>query len=407
MWAYCSGSLIPNVLMKDHGSYEAAEGTVAHGVGETWLKTGEAPIHLIGTFEEIVEGDGDDRVVYRVEITWEMLEYVRMYVEWCQALDGDHFTETRVDFSDLTPIKRQSGTADHAACVPKRLIVTDLKYGVGVRVFAKNNTQAILYGYGFFREYDWFYDFQEIEIRICQPRLDHFDVWVITRAELLEWAEFLKDRAKLAWRYGAPRSPSEKACQWCKIKADCKAHATWVEKMTADAFDNLDDPIDDEDMQALVDGLDSGKPFAETIRPISELTLEHKAEIYKRRDAVMKFFDAIGRDLDRLLREGQAVPHWKHVRRRGQRYFPDESKVIDTAIFAGLNEDDYAPRKFCSPAQFEGIMVKAGFRRTQLEYLLKGLIKKRDAGYAMVPDGDPRKTDTEISDDSFDDLDEF
>lgn len=408
MWAYCSGSLIPNILLKDRGSPEAAEGTVAHGVGEEWLKTGVRPSHLIGTIERVIEGDGDDQIVYEVEITEEMLEYVRLHVDWCRFLDGDHFTETKVDFSDLTPIPKQKGTADHAACMPQKLVVTDLKYGVGVRVFAKNNTQAVLYAYGFFIEYDWYYDFEEIEIRICQPRLDHFDTWTITREELLQWAEFLKERAHLAWRYGAPRSPSEKACQWCKIKSDCKAHAAWVEKITSDGFDDLDTEIDDELMQDLVDKLDSGGTFAEKLSPINELTLEHKAEIFKRRDAVVKWFEAIGRDLNQLLREGEEVPQWKLVRGKRRRYFASEKKARDVLSFAGLTEDEIAPRELASPAQAEAALVKIGYRRNQLESILGGdLVKRRDAGYVMVPSGDSRPTDDQIADDSFDDLDDL
>ena len=115
MWTACAGSLIPNVLSEDTAGEAAAEGTVAHGVAETWLKSGKKPKHLIGTIER-VEG-------FDIEITHSMLDFVEQYVTWCWQLAGDHYIESKVYFDDLTPIPRQGGTADHCACLPEWLII--------------------------------------------------------------------------------------------------------------------------------------------------------------------------------------------------------------------------------------------------------------------------------------------
>jgi hypothetical protein len=141
MWLTCSGSLIPNVLADDETSVEAAEGTVAHDVAREWLQTGKRPHHRIGTVDTV---DGHD-----IEIDDEMLAYVGDYVTMVQELETDaveFLTETRVDFSNLTPIPDQGGTADNIAIVqiispgpePEyEIVVTDLKYGKGVRVIAR------------------------------------------------------------------------------------------------------------------------------------------------------------------------------------------------------------------------------------------------------------------------------
>jgi hypothetical protein len=112
MWLTCSGSLIPNVLSHDSAGEEAAEGTTAHAVAEEWLTSGERPEHLIGTVRRV---DGWD-----IEITEEMMAYVSDYVDYVEALLADAVefqTETRVDFSNLTPIPDQGGTADNIAIV--------------------------------------------------------------------------------------------------------------------------------------------------------------------------------------------------------------------------------------------------------------------------------------------------
>ena len=112
MWLYCSGSLIANLTEPDSSSFEAAEGTVAHGVGEEWLKTGKRPLHLVGTSVIVNERDGK---TYVIPITHTMLDFVQEYVDWCDMLEGQHYVETKAFFSEYMPIPDQGGTADHAA----------------------------------------------------------------------------------------------------------------------------------------------------------------------------------------------------------------------------------------------------------------------------------------------------
>jgi hypothetical protein len=72
---------------------------------------------------------------------------------------------------------------------PGHLVIRDYKYGMGVRVDALDNPQLYLYAYAAFREWDWLYGFDAISIGVLQPRLEHFDVIELTRAELLAFAE--------------------------------------------------------------------------------------------------------------------------------------------------------------------------------------------------------------------------
>jgi hypothetical protein len=402
MWLTCSGSLIPNVLAPDTAGAEAAEGTVAHGVGELWLKTGRKPVHLIGTVEQVLEDDQ----VFDITIDEVMLEYVQEYVDWCACEPGDHFVEVRVDFSDLTPIPDQGGTSDHMALSWQRAVCTDLKYGVGVKVYAEGNTQAMIYAYGVFREWDWFYDFQEIVIRICQPRLSHFDVWVITRAQLLEFAEYVRERAAAAWRHDAPRRASEKGCMWCKIKAGCGANAVLIARMTEGVFDNLDAEVTVDEVAELKEELEFGVPVK--FNSAAQLSIDELAAIYRYKGVITKWLDEVGALLYKRLVDGEEVPDWKLVAGKSSRSFPNKEAAFEYLEFLGLDGEEIAPRVMVSPAGAEELLLKLGYKRKMLPELLKPpIVHRAPGGPTMVPSTDSRQPLNQQSEGVFDNLDDL
>lgn len=401
MWAYCSGSLVPNLFKPDSASEDAAYGTVGHELAEQWLKTGEKPSHRIGEVVSISEGER----LFEVEITDEMMSFVEEYVDWCIYLPGVHFVETRVDFSDLTPLKKQSGTADHCACEIGHMTITDLKMGKGVQVFAKDNTQAVLYAYGFFKKYDELFDFQTITIRIGQPRLGHFDVWEITRAELLRWAAWLKERAYAAWCEDATRTPGEKQCRWCKIKQDCAAHAVLIDRLVDGAFDDLESPITSDDMTAVQSKLSDGTFGFDPIRS-NKLTLDQKTKLIVYRPMIESWFSEIYADLESRCLRGETVPGYKVVEGRSNRVFTNAESAADTLEFLGLPDDVIRPRGMITPAQAEAALLKVGYRKKQLPDLLHSVVRKPPGKPSMVPDSDSRPAIKLASDTAFDNLDE-
>lgn len=373
MYLICSGSLIPHLLAKDEPSYEAAEGTVAHSVADLWLRTGTRPDHLIGVIQE---SDG-----FFIEITEIMLGYVEKYINWCREVDGDHYYETRTDISSLTPIPGQQGTADHFVCNFGRLTITDLKYGEGVKVYAADdkgdpraftgnvtefvlngNTQALLYAIGVFLEWDWFYHFDKITIRICQPRLDHFDVWETTREDLLIFAEWAKERMKLAWVRGAPRTPSKKGCRWCRVEKTCPAFISWTAINTIDPkMQDLDAPqttFSQGNMLAVMETISD--PTAIVFDPVdpAELTIEQIANLYRYRPVIEGWF----RKMEKLLKDvidgdnDTEVPFWKVVEGISRRKFADPDEAAKQLDLLGLTEEQIWPRHIISPAQAETIL---------------------------------------------------
>lgn len=398
MWLGCAGSLIPNLFAPDESGEDAAYGTVGHMVGETWLKEGKRPKHLLGkTFW--VDGEGFGFFITVDEV---MMDYVKRYVDWCKNLPGDHFTETRVDFSQLTPIPNQGGTADHCACTYQRMVITDLKLGKGVRVYAKDNSQALLYALGFFFAWDWLYDFREIVIRIAQPRLDVFEEWIVDREYLLKFAEYVRERAAAAWLENAPRTPSAEACQWCRVQRTCAAKAKVVIDLAEGAFDDLGKPVTESEMRYFKDVLrDTDAP---NVLEAATLTTSELEKLYDWRSTVEKFFKGVAEELERRAKLGAKLKLQKLVEGRSFRVFKSKDKAVEALVGLGLDRDDLLKEEMASPAEVEKLLIAAGHKRKDVPDLLKDLVFRPPgkATLASIRDGRPALADQ--YDDAFSDV---
>ena len=391
MWRTCAGSLLANLMVHDDAGPEAAEGTVAHGVGELWLKTRQKPKHLIGT-QEIVHGHDWSWVI---NIDQEMLGYVQEYVDWCRLLPGDHFVETKVFFSQLTPIPNQGGTADHVACEPGRMVITDLKYGQGVPVYAENNSQALLYALGFFYAYDWWYDFQEFEIRICQPRLNIFDTWTVNREYLLAFAEQVRKDAAAAWRHDAPRKASVDGCRWCRVKKTCAEHARFLLEMTYGAFDDL------YEMKEVL----QHRRF-EDKRDVRTLTTAELSALYEHRAIVNGFWDDLKAELMKRAKNGEKLPFQKQVAGRMSRNFRNPKVAAKQLIAMGCAEKDVQWVEYVSPAESEKLLRKLGIKGEDLRFVMESEldIQKKPGAPTLASLTDKREVLRDLSEDAFADI---
>ncbi len=372
----CPASLQACDGVADDAGYEAVEGTVAHWLHEEWLLTGKRPTQFLGkrpwSFIPHNELTSQEWQLLRHEIGTErdlfvdegMLNYVEESVLWCREVPGDHFIEKRVNISPWCPIPDQFGTADHFACQPGKLVITDFKYGRGVQVYAERNYQAILYALGVINEYDWEYDFDEVVIRIAQPRLGHFDVWETTKAELLQIGEFIKERFAIAHGENPPFGPTEQACKFCRVSYKCKALADKV----LDYFDFEEDASrDDVKLEA------------------EFLTLERAVEIFKMRGLFKLWIGAVEADIaTRLSRDPDSVPGLKLVAGRSVRYWPNPDKVRDDLALY-IDEDKlYKPREMISPAQAEKLLSKGD------RPIVSVLADKKPGKPTIVDADDPR-----------------
>ena len=404
MYLNCVGSLVPNLLAGDTAGEDAATGTVAHGVAETWLRKGKRPSHLIGTNQFIEAGEWG----FLIWIDEVMLDYVQMYVDWVDLLPGDHYVEQRVDISRLTPIPRQFGSADFIAIDRKRMVVADLKYGKGVMVHAEWNSQGMLYALGALFEhdkaFDGTYDIREIEIRIAQPRLDHFDSWVISREDLLAWGEWAKERMAQAWTLDAPRTAGAKQCQFCRVASSCAANAKMVIEFSEGVFGDVTAPVTPAEMQEFKDRVDD---LDFDINPIevATLTTSQLATMRPFRRIAEKWWADMDAELFRRAQAGEHLEQYglKVVESRSRRVFSDEKRAVKKLTSLGVHYDEIVVEKVVSPAQSEKLLRKAGHRNKDIPSLLEGLTTKPPGKPTLAPLSDKRDAIVDLSEAVFGD----
>lgn len=403
MFLACPGSLIPNLLAPDDGNEDAAYGTVAHEVTETWLRSEKRPDHMVGRNRFVEAGDWG----YLVWIDEEMLAFAEMCVEYVDFLEGERFVERRVDFSRITPIPRQSGTADLIVRQDRRLIVTDWKFGKGVMVHAEGNTQGMLYALGALWEFDPESRIQEIEIRIGQPRLGHFDEWVISRDELMEFAGWAKARMALAWQVDAPRIPGPKQCQFCKVRSSCVAFAEMQVRITEEAFSDLSLVVDADEMRRFKARLDDDlEEFAIDAVDVGVLTTAQLARLRPFRGVAERWWKSLDIELMRRATHGEDLTPYgnKIVEGRSHREFTSPKRAVERLVEFGVDRHALVQEKIVSPAEAERLLIQAGHRRKDIPELLEGLTRKPPGKPALALLSDKRPALADMSRVAFDDL---
>ena len=388
------GSFLLSEQEPDRQSDDAAHGTAAHHVGELCLRLNQ-DVDTYAGCTIAVTPTGDCRFVHEkkplreeesaYEVDDEMIVAVQEYVDYCRALPGEHFTETRVDHTDWCPdvdewgekLGPQSGTADHIACIEAHadefydeatIVVTDLKYGKGVQVFAFENKQAIKYALGAWKEHNWEYDFKKVVIRIAQPRLNHFDEWTLTVDELLAWGQKMKERLTLVFAPNPPFQVSEKGCKFCKVAHRCASTpgmALYEErkKHVAMQFDDL-----------------TGEPTAD----FPALTEENLMAAYYAAPLYKIAAEAVEKEVFRRLARGETAGRLKLVASRTQRAWADEEAVLKYLKSKGVDEDRSIKKEVISPAQAEKLLPAEWWPE------LDGLVTRPPGRPCVVDATDPR-----------------
>lgn len=361
-WLNCPGSIKAEQDLPDTSSPAAAEGTACHDLSEHCLLNSLNAEKLIG---EKFNG---------IEVTQEMADAAQQYIDYVKGFSGEHFYEVRVDYSAYVP--EGFGTSDTIILQPKHktMRVIDLKYGKGVQVFADNNSQGMLYALGAYEDYGMIYDIDTIVIAIVQPRLDHIDDWEISVPDLLEWAETVKEQARLCLTDDAPRIPGEKQCTFCKFKPRCPEQKEMTEKALMLMFDDVSPA---------------------TVQNVDALTDEHLALVMSHKKLIEGWLSSVEKHITERLQQGENFDGYKLVEGRSLRQWQDEAQAQKVLSESGYDEEKLYTKKFVSVAQAEKLVGKKN------KALIDEFIIKPPGKPTLAPESDKRAA-INITKDDFD-----
>ncbi|MDU5374172.1 DUF2800 domain-containing protein, partial [Anaerococcus vaginalis] len=204
-------------------------------------------------------------------------------------------------------VKESFGTADCVVVGGKELHVIDLKYGQGVLVDAKENSQLMLYGLGALTLFDGIYDIEKVVLHIYQPRRCNISTYEISKKELYEWGETIREIAEKAYKGEGEFSCGE-WCIFCKAKNKCRKRAEENLKLAQDEF-TLPPELSDEEIEEILPKLDELEQWTKDIKAYA---------------------------LERAMK-GHRWKNLKLVEGRSNRKYRDEDEVVKKVKELGFN----------------------------------------------------------------------
>lgn len=325
-WLNCPGSikLSEKAPLQPESEY-AREGTEAHACFEFLLKNHQ---RLGSALKQAAKTYPDDMVQH-------VLGAANWVLEQYHASHGaELLSEMKVDSSSFT-CGGQFGTLD-AAVIREfgRLTVIDYKHGAGVAVDPDGNPQLAYYALALSERYN--HNFSEVETVIIQPRAFHESGETVrsvtmTMDELLSWRTKFLDGVRAA-KAIAPPYKAGKWCRWCPAAVICPELKTNALKDARAVFS------DETGLTSVPEPQSFQLPKLGTILDACERLEAWTAKVREHARHV--------------LEQGQTIPGWKLVDKRGQRKWADAGRASSNArrIFG---EKAFSKPELLSPAQLE------------------------------------------------------
>lgn len=352
----------------DTGSRYASEGTEAHSWAERLLNYEIHDCELPEQFNPVMPYVDEVRTLHR---------------RW----GGDLEIEKKVI---LFYRPDDTGTCDAVIVSPARVLVRDLKYGVGVPVDSVENPQLAIYARSLLDELNFIHDFPDdfqLDIRIVQPRIegdDEREPWLLTWGELKKFTELIGYQAwmiQMAMESGAEFrealkfQPGADTCRWCKAKSFCPSR---FKEGAQPLFPDLDvlDLFEDLEVSATA-ALDTPK--------IPTLSPAQIVNILRSKDILKGFLSEVESYALEMGLAGTPLPGTKLVAgRKGNREWrPEAEKHLE--ILGGAQWE----RTLKSPAQVEKLF-KADPNLKDHKSQLDSLVTRADGKPAIALLDDPR-----------------
>ncbi|MDO5018634.1 MAG: DUF2800 domain-containing protein [Lagierella massiliensis] len=296
-WIHCP----PSVRLSEKYEFEvspyALEGTSAHALGEYKLRT------LLGQNANDPREDLDFYNEEMEELTEGYGAYVMEVVS--KYKNPGVYIEERLDLSRY--VRESFGTADCIVVGGKELHVIDLKYGQGVLVDAKENSQLMLYGLGALTLFDGIYDIEKIILHIYQPRRENISTYEINTDDLYSWGDSIKEIAEQAYK-GDGEYSCGPWCKFCPSKNRCRKRAEENLQIAKKEF-TLPPELSDEEIEEILPQLDL---LEDWVKDIKAYALEKALKGHKWQD-------------------------FKLVEGRSNRKYRDEDEVVKKVKELGFN----------------------------------------------------------------------
>lgn len=402
IWLSCTPSVRAGENEPDDDTVAAQEGTFAHGLAAAKLmvKLGRDK-QALNKYHAETDSLGDWTLFYNQDLEDTVQEYVDRCVEDIEAAraatpDAVIMVEEVLDFSrwvpagfgtgDLVIVSSKSVDPETGEIIGGLLKVRDLKYGKGVHVDVVDNSQLWLYAAGAYAAYADFYDFDEIEVTIDQPRMGNIQSQRVAVKDLLKWLEeYVKPRAILAWNGEGEFVPGD-WCRFCRARRRCVARKEFA--LSAQDFSGFE-------------LLDRDPPAADALPSLSN---EEIVALIPR----FKALKAWAGDMLEWVESEQVKGRvkwagYKLVEGRSVREIKEPLKLAGELVKLGLSEGD-----IYHPAELKGLTdLSKLIGKKKFDTLAKPYLHKPKGKPTLAPADDPREVWTPETDpdDAFGGLD--
>lgn len=420
-WTRCHAKVWREKDMPDQSSSDADEGTAAHYLLEQCLDQGVDAAHFTGLRIKVENGDTEFHTSGAFPVGPDMTREVQKVLDLARqdAEGATIYPEQTMSIEQFTGEVGATGTSDMVVVQGSKITSRDLKFGKGIQVFAEGNEQLLMYGGAALDEFDLAGDTDTLVLCVDQPRMNHFDQWVLPVSEARERLIEIRQIADkiMAGPEGLTATPGDKQCRFCRVKATCEEHRNYLLGEIVEGFVDLDkgcikvEMPQAEKLLAQAFGVkptavdfweqhDGGSHFIvkkPSIRPSLEAATEAVATADDERlgtlmdaaDMIEGFAKAVRAEVERRLLAGKFTDaRYKLVEgRQGARSWTSEEEAEAALKAMRLKVDQMYDFKLISPTTAEKVLKEANPRKWTK---LQPLIGRSDGKPSVAPASDKR-----------------
>lgn len=262
------------------------------------------------------------------------------YVNLVAQREGVKFYEIQTEW--MKP--HSGGTSDAVVITPVEgflghdLEIIDAKFGLGVREYAKENTQLMIYAFGVMDHFGPAYGpFRNVTLTVAQTGLEEgISSWSMTPVAVEKWETLIRARVDqiAAGDVEFNPHPSHHICGWCKAKNTCPGRTSMAQDAARGEFQIGKDKKEKE-----------------------ELTWAEKLEMAGQLAAIAKDWQA---EAKRLMLAGEIeIPGLVVVEGKRSRDWTAEGKKAAKRLLEKWGFDEtqmYSEPVFASPSQADALV---------------------------------------------------